>query len=188
MGSSASTSAGRCASARATATRCISPPDSSRGKLSARSREAHGLEQLASRADSPRGPPRRSARAASRRCARRSGAAAGGTPGTRSPCACDAPGCARSRRAARGRALRAAARPVRDIETGDQVQQRRLADAGLADDRDVLARLHGERHAVEHAAASRAAEGLRQRCGCRACRALIHVMAHPAHDGRDVAA
>ena len=49
---------------------------------------------------------------------------------------------------------------VRDVKARDQVQQRRLADAGLADDGDVFTGHHGERHAVEHAPAGRAAEGL----------------------------
>ena len=46
------------------------------------------------------------------------------------------------------------------VESRDQVQQRGLADAGFADDRNVLTRHDGERDAVEHAAAGGAAEGL----------------------------
>ena len=49
---------------------------------------------------------------------------------------------------------------VGHVEPRDQVQQGGLADAGLADDGDVFTGHHGERHAVEHAPAGGAAEGL----------------------------
>ena len=55
VGSSASSSGGRCAIARAIATRCISPPESCAGKAPARVRQPHPRQQLAH----PLRPPRR---------------------------------------------------------------------------------------------------------------------------------
>jgi hypothetical protein len=38
---------------------------------------------------------------------------------------------------------------VRPVQPGDQVEQRRFADAGFADDGDVLARLQAQRNALQ---------------------------------------
>ena len=59
VGSSASTSAGRCTSARAIATRCSSPPESSRGMLRARSARPTAVQHRGdalARAAAPRSP------------------------------------------------------------------------------------------------------------------------------------
>ena len=50
MGSSAKMISGRLASARATATRCCWPPDSSLGRCLSRSREADGVDHLSNQA------------------------------------------------------------------------------------------------------------------------------------------
>lgn len=42
---------------------------------------------------------------------------------------------------------------VRTVESGDEIEQRRLADAGFADDRHILARVQLERHLAQNLAA-----------------------------------
>ena len=69
---------------------------------------------------------------------------------------------ARRRRASRGRRRRRRRARVGTIEAGDQVEQRRLADARLAHDRDELALRDGERHIVEYASRPCAGEGFGQ--------------------------
>jgi hypothetical protein len=46
---------------------------------------------------------------------------------------------------------------VRSIETRDHVEERRLADAGLSDDRDVFTALNFERDTAQHCARPRTA-------------------------------
>ncbi len=162
VGSSASTSAGRCASARATATRCISPPDSSRGRLPARCARPTAVSSSSTRcaAAGPASP-----------------LSASGRPTLRATLRCGSRWKAWNTKPMRARRtrVRAVSSRLREVaaleqdlarvghvEPGDEVEQRGLADAGLAHDRDVLARLHRELEAVEHAPAARAAVGLRQ--------------------------
>ena len=82
VGSSASRSAGRFASARAIATRCCSPPESSCGRCLARSPRPTSSSSSATRRSRSRGRPRRGA-AAPRRSPRRTGSGSGRTSGTR---------------------------------------------------------------------------------------------------------
>ena len=75
-GSSSRSTAGRFTSARASATRCFCPPDSSRGFERSRPRSSHELERLAhararSRPSAPSGASARTPRCRARRGARR---------------------------------------------------------------------------------------------------------------------
>ena len=141
-GSSISSTSASWASARARATRCRMPPDSSCGRLSPK-------------------PPSRTAPAARRSRRRRS---ARGTPLARSASSTLRP--RRQPREQRG-LLEHQRRPGRPtvstwpdggrVQPGHQGQQRALAAAGRADQADELAVGHGQRHLVqgEHARAAR---------------------------------
>ena len=135
VGSSASSSLGRFTSARAMATRCCCPTESSMriGVDAVRRRPA----RRASHAP-PRGRP------AGRRCsAQPAGSAARSSVGSRWNC-CSTMPIWRPRKRSRA-AAKAPTDPVRrrrparrgQQQPGDQVQQRRLAAAGGADDEDV---------------------------------------------------
>ena len=122
---------GRGASARASATRCCWPPDSSCGRRSAVAGQPDQLQHLVDPA-----APRRAARAspkptlpATDRCG--NSAPSCGHDGDPAPCAAAAP---RRRRRPAGR--RAADRAgVGPLEAGDHAQQRGLAAAGRAEHR-----------------------------------------------------
>ena len=133
-GSSISSTFGSIASARAMPTRCFMPPEISCGPLVRGVRQADQRERrlgaglqlrLASRSRRTRARPRgRRSRSRSARAA----ASGSGTPRARS-----GPGPAISR-------LAQSSTPLRRLrQAGDQVQQRRLAAARVADQRDELA-------------------------------------------------
>ena len=124
VGSSASTSAGRCTSARATATRCSSPPDKLARHAAAAVSQPDGAEQRGTRARPARRGRPRAGRAEARRSGRPSGAAGCGTPGTRSR-------ASTSQQRARGvvelrevGAFDLDAAGLGAVEAGDQVEQR----------------------------------------------------------------
>ena len=141
---------GRCTSARATATRCSSPPDSSRGMLASRPAR-----------------PTSASRSAARR-SRGSGATPSSTSGSATFCATVR--CGRMWKAwntnpsfERRVSVRAVSSRRCDVDTvdddrtgvgsvepGDQVEQRRLARSRFADDRDVLAAADRQVQVVEH--------------------------------------
>ena len=140
VGSSARISAGSVTIARATATRCCWPPDSSVGSCVEAVAEAEPLERglaPARRASRARRPGRG---AASRRCRAPTSAAAGCTTGRRTRWSGCAAGPARRRRAVLDRR---AGEPVlaggRPVQAAEDVHHRALAGARRPDDRDELA-------------------------------------------------
>ena len=149
VGSSASTIACRPTSARAIATRWRSPPESCVGRASAgRRARPPRARPLPARAARRRERRRRAARR--RRSRARSRARRGRTAGRRSRSG------SRAAPPARGPTSSATSRPVTrtvpelgPVERAHQVQQRRLAGAGRADDREQLAAMDAEADAVE---------------------------------------
>ena len=140
VGSSARIRAGSVTSARATATRCCWPPDSSVGSWSSRSPIPRRSSAALARA--ARSAPRDALVEERRRdvVERASCAAAGCTTGRRSRCS----GCGRraspsSSRSATGRAGQAVAAARRAVEAAEDVHHRGLARARRPDDRDELA-------------------------------------------------
>jgi hypothetical protein len=124
----------RCTTARAIATRCNCPPDSCAGMRAARPWPGRpAASSVRPRAPGPGGP---AASAAAPRSRPRSGAAARGRPGTRSPAAGAATGRRCRRRRGEIEAVDLAACRVGAVQPGDAVEQRRLADARLAQQRD----------------------------------------------------
>ena len=147
VGSSASTSRGSPASARAIATRWAWPPDSSSGSCVGELREPEHLERAG------RAQPRLGVGARRRA---RSGSATFSTTssgGSRlGPWKTTATGPGRSRSPSAGHVTRPT---VGRVEPGEQVQQRRLAGPGRPDERDPRAgvdlevdRLHRDRRGV----------------------------------------
>ena len=166
-------STGRCTSARAIATRCSSPPESSRGMLPPRSAR-----------------PTASSIAAHALVASRAPVAPSSASGSATFCATVRYGSTwkawntkpivlaaqqRERVVVERRELAVPRRrrvPASGaLEPGDEVEQRRLADAGLAEDRDQLAGRDRERDVVEHDARARTRERLRDAGRARSRRA-----------------
>ena len=142
VGSSARSRRGRRITARATATRCCSPPDSSPGRCVEPRRQPDPLEQRRGACPdaSARGSPRDQRRHHDVLERGEVGRAGDGTGRRSRP-----PGCGTPR--ARPRSARSTSTPsnssrppVGAVERAEEVQQRALADARLADDRDALAR------------------------------------------------
>ena len=150
VGSSASSSGGSPTTARAIATRCLSPPDSWCGRC--RSRWARPTRCSAARRAGAARPARypRVQQAVGDVVERRD---AGGEVELLE----DEPdGTARERRTAAGptagprRGRRSSTAPAgRPVERADEVQHRRLARAGRPDDGDQLPVLDGQRHRVQ---------------------------------------
>ena len=158
-GSSSSTMRGAAASARANATRCRCPPDSWCGQ-----RAAEGSGAAGRRVSSAGRPParRRGGRAATargRRCAAPSSAAAARRPAARSRAPPERHGVERPDVLAvdAHRAGVGLGQPV------ERAQQRGLARAALAHQRDAFAGVHVERHVVERGHGAEAAHDPRGR-------------------------
>ena len=150
VGSSHNTRPGRCTSARASATRCFSPPDSSCGRWWSLRRESHLLDEIAGATLDVVAPRRGTRASAPGRSRAPNTAAAGDGPGTRSRRG----GCGtrpgevvqlervlpvEQDRSGRGR-----------FERAEDVEERALAAAGRADDRHGFSGGDGEVDLRQH--------------------------------------
>ena len=146
VGSSASTIAGRLASARAIATRWRWPPESWLGSASARRRQPHQIEQLRARARRSRPLSRLVHRHLDVLARRERRDQVVGLEDEADRAAAEAVQVAHlaQRRAADQHLARGW-----PVQRAEHVQQSRLARAGRSDDRDELAGAHRQVHAVE---------------------------------------
>ena len=149
MGSSQRRSRGRLTTARAMATRCLSPPESVRGNAAARPRRpTRSSTSRASRRPSVFGRPGEEERQRDVLLGRELGKEM--VELEHESHARAAHGRARGRRE-RGpvRAVERHAARVGRVEPGEKVEQRRLSAARRAGDREEIARADGERNAAE---------------------------------------
>ena len=148
VGSSASTSFGSPTSARAIATRCSSPPDSSRGGLASRpARPTAAMASLPFRVLV--GIPLQQQRQRRRSARRVSCGRTWNAWNTKPKWSRRSSVSASSSRRGEILAFEQDLPGVDRLEPGDDIEQRRLADARVADDGDVLAGGDLERNAVE---------------------------------------
>ena len=171
VGSSASSTRGPLASARAIATRCCSPPESCEGRCEARGREPDAVEQRARAAVALGGREARGASAASTFCAAVS-------VGIRLNCWKTNPSVSRRSAASSPSPIRARSWPSnstraarRAVERAEQLQQRRLARARRAGDDDELAGADLEVDAVDGRDLRRSCGGRRAGSRAGSCRA-----------------
>ena len=145
VGSSAISSCGSLASARATATRCCWPPDSSYGRCAACAPRPTSSSSTATRS-SRSAAGHRPAAAARRRSPPPTGSGSARTTGRRSR-SCRRRSSSSSRSAGRGDVVAGHHDPAggRPVQPADQVEQGGLAGAGPAADGDQLAAAGGER-------------------------------------------
>ena len=145
-GSSSSSASGRLASARASATRWLCPPDSCRGRRRAYSRQVQPVQPLPRLARAPARRASRTSAARTRRCRRRAGAGTAGGPGTRRRSGAARAGRRRRRAGSSRTTSPIVMRPVVHREQpGDRAQHRGLAGAVRPEQRHHLTGRDGHR-------------------------------------------